>query len=533
MVLAASMACVLFAGCGGDGETDGPVSSLVSSPTEVSAERVGATSVKIVWTDNSDNEIEFAVWARAAADATDRRLAGTVGPDITEFTVADGLTEGESYFFGVQGKGSKEEFDSRIVYTSGPVNLTPTDELPSVSIIGEPTATTACIAVSYNLAGNASGDRYGLCRSAEGTPTIADEVQYGPGLSSGGETIMQVVPNALLDYDKTYKIRAFITSPLGTYYSAEKSAKLLTAPEAITMQWTRLENNSLPSDIELYETDSPLDGRKFHAWYAVTDVKGNVEMRVDVVSPAAYLDDQFDDDCYVLVNAGYMYNGRHTGLAVVDGVTSPGTVYDVLTTGSDTGTRYPVTRGVMGVDAAGVPDVCWTGSTSSPNVAYYYDRPLPTVVGEAKYKTVSSDNPVSAMSWTPLNAVSAGPVLLFDGKIPFDFTLTSKGAGFLLTNYEVIPNDIFGNSDVIPDRTAVGYLADGRVVLFVCDGRIADGPQGADMLELARIMKGLGCVEALNLDGGGSTGIVVGGRFLNDQKHGKRAIASTIGFYKK
>lgn len=530
----ASMACVVFAGCGENGGTDGPVSAMVIAPSDITTERTGAASIKVLWTDDSDNETGFSVWVRDAADATDRRMAGTVASGVTEYTVSEGLIEGESYFFGVQGKGSREEFDSRIVYTSSPVKLTPWGDLPAASIVGEPIATAACIALSYKIMNNAPGDRYGLCWSAEGVPTIADEVQYGPELPTSGEAVMQVIPNAMLDYGKSYKIRAFVTSPQGTYYSAEKSASLPEAPAAITMQWTRLSDSSLPSGIELYETESPLNGRKFHGWYAVADVKGDVEMRVNISSPAKNLDDQFADDCYVLINAGYMYNGKHTGVAVVDGTTSPGTVYDVLTTGSDTGTRYPITRGVMGVDAAGVPDVCWTGSTSSPNVAYYYDRPLPTVVGEAKYKTANSENPAPAVAWNPRNAVSAGPVLLYDGKIPFDFTLTSKGAGFLLTNYEVIPNDIFGSSGVRPDRTAVGYLADGRVVLFVCDGRISGGAQGADVLELARIMKGLGCVGALNLDGGGSTGIVVGGKFLNDQTtHPKRVIASTIGFYKK
>ncbi len=47
--------------------------------------------------------------------------------------------------------------------------------------------------------------------------------------------------------------------------------------------------------------------------------------------------------------------------------------------------------------------------------------------------------------------------------------------------------DIFG-ANVTPDRTAIGYREDGKVVIFICDGRItASG--GATLTELAQIMK--------------------------------------------
>ena len=41
------------------------------------------------------------------------------------------------------------------------------------------------------------------------------------------------------------------------------------------------------------------------------------------------------------------------------------------------------------------------------------------------------------------------------------------------------------------------------------DGRGAGGSQGVTLDELARLMKGVGCTEALNLDGGGSTALCV------------------------
>ncbi|MGM9616329.1 phosphodiester glycosidase family protein, partial [Butyricicoccus sp.] len=53
-------------------------------------------------------------------------------------------------------------------------------------------------------------------------------------------------------------------------------------------------------------------------------------------------------------------------------------------------------------------------------------------------------------------------------------------------------------------RVAVGIKADGNVVLFADDGRQAPTSVGMSMSELADVMIGLGCVSALNLDGGGS-----------------------------
>ena len=94
-----------------------------------------------------------------------------------------------------------------------------------------------------------------------------------------------------------------------------------------------------------------------------------------------------------------------------------------------------------------------------------------------------------------------------------------------------MPYDIFGTG-VSPDRTAIGYRQDGKVIIFICDGRIAES-QGASMVELAQILKGLGCVSAINLDGGGSTGMAVGNEHINDYQAENRPVVSTIGFFKK
>jgi exopolysaccharide biosynthesis protein len=74
-----------------------------------------------------------------------------------------------------------------------------------------------------------------------------------------------------------------------------------------------------------------------------------------------------------------------------------------------------------------------------------------------------------------------------------------------------IPNDDFCN-DRHP-RTAVGKMADGTILLVTVDGRTAQSA-GMSITELMKVMRWLGCEDAINLDGGGSTTM-----YVNEQPH--------------
>ncbi|HZG88167.1 phosphodiester glycosidase family protein [Paenibacillus sp.] len=54
-------------------------------------------------------------------------------------------------------------------------------------------------------------------------------------------------------------------------------------------------------------------------------------------------------------------------------------------------------------------------------------------------------------------------------------------------------------------RTAIGTKADGSIVLFEIDGRAPKFSEGVETEELAKILKDIGVVNAMNLDGGGSS----------------------------
>lgn len=86
-----------------------------------------------------------------------------------------------------------------------------------------------------------------------------------------------------------------------------------------------------------------------------------------------------------------------------------------------------------------------------------------------------------------------------------DVSMVIGGSALLVKDGEVQPN---GDSAVHP-RTAIGTKADGSVVMIEIDGRAPGFSEGVQLQELGQIMKNLGVVQALNLDGGGSSTVVV------------------------
>lgn len=82
-------------------------------------------------------------------------------------------------------------------------------------------------------------------------------------------------------------------------------------------------------------------------------------------------------------------------------------------------------------------------------------------------------------------------------------------------------------------RTMIGQKADGTIVLAVVDGRTISN-RGVKAQEQAEIMLELGCVNAINCDGGGSSEMIVDGWIKNNPSDGKeRAVPNGIIVYEK
>lgn len=82
-------------------------------------------------------------------------------------------------------------------------------------------------------------------------------------------------------------------------------------------------------------------------------------------------------------------------------------------------------------------------------------------------------------------------------------------------------------------RTLIGQKKDGVMVLVVTEGREYKNI-GLTGKESAQIMKELGCINAINADGGGSSMMIVDGKLVNEPSDGKeRAIGSALVVYEK
>ncbi|MDQ0994072.1 phosphodiester glycosidase family protein [Streptomyces sp. V3I7] len=119
--------------------------------------------------------------------------------------------------------------------------------------------------------------------------------------------------------------------------------------------------------------------------------------------------------------------------------------------------------------------------------------------------------------------VSAAPTLVTNGRNHID----AAAEGVL------DPKDLsFGYawSNVRQPRTMAGVDAAGRLILATVDGRQTDGSEGFTLEEAADFMRSIDAVDALNLDGGGSTAMAVGGVLVNHPSDatGERAVGGTI-----
>ncbi|MBQ7196510.1 MAG: phosphodiester glycosidase family protein [Synergistaceae bacterium] len=111
------------------------------------------------------------------------------------------------------------------------------------------------------------------------------------------------------------------------------------------------------------------------------------------------------------------------------------------------------------------------------------------------------------------NIIQAGPLLLDEG-----FAST-------------VPED-FNNSltAVRHPRSAVGLNASGEWIFIIVDGRNGMHASGATINELTDILRAQGVIYALNLDGGGSTEIIINGKIYNSPSDGReRKISYALG----
>ncbi len=151
---------------------------------------------------------------------------------------------------------------------------------------------------------------------------------------------------------------------------------------------------------------------------------------------------------------------------------------------------------------------------------YYQNAAIRLLPSGRPRFNIPDSNRLSEYQMPDSNVMTTGPMLIYRG--------------------EVVPQRtdlrfVYGRHN----RTAIGLKQDGTIVLVVVDGRHRRQSEGLSIPELTRVMKWLGCREAANLDGGGSSCMYVkgmgedgvvnhpsdNGRF---DSHGQRRVANAI-----
>lgn len=126
----------------------------------------------------------------------------------------------------------------------------------------------------------------------------------------------------------------------------------------------------------------------------------------------------------------------------------------------------------------------------------------------------------AAGAWTGAEqAVAAGPLILQDGQITSSAEWFAEGFSTAHHN------------DAAHPRTIVGFREDDRgrpeMFLVTVDGRQSDSV-GITTGEAAELMRDLGAVDAVMMDGGGSTTMAVDGLIVNDPSSSPRPVASSL-----
>lgn len=116
------------------------------------------------------------------------------------------------------------------------------------------------------------------------------------------------------------------------------------------------------------------------------------------------------------------------------------------------------------------------------------------------------------------------PSLPLRGAVGGGPRLVKAGRAFVPYDWEGFRPGVYA---VRASRTAVGVTPLGKLVFVTVEGRSRRDP-GMTLRELADLLVRLGARDAMNLDGGGSATMVVGGRVVNAAPGRERGVASAI-----
>lgn len=220
-----------------------------------------------------------------------------------------------------------------------------------------------------------------------------------------------------------------------------------------------------------------------------------------------------------VINAGFFFaeKGKYysASLAVRKGVLL---AHNINYASEDWKKYYYPTRAALVKNEDGSFTACWSYYNNNEAKTWLYPSPADNKWGTTPKAVPSSAYPEGAVELKADFAIGGGPVLVKNSEVVDSYVA-----------------ELFdGSTGIGPDarhpRTAVGYTPEGKIVFAVCEGRqMTEGVAGLTTGEMAQLMVSLGCSEAINLDGGGSSCMLIGGEETIKVSDGhQRSVASTL-----
>ena len=299
---------------------------------------------------------------------------------------------------------------------------------------------------------------------------------------------------------------------------------------AQSMEWTDVSESygKLPASVKLFKTTTPIDGKPNVAFYLVADLKDeHLVFTADTTMNRRLTPDQFyekNDQPLVVVNTTFFSFATNQNLNAVikNGRLLSYNVHSLPGRGKDTLTYRHTLGSAIGITKNRTADVAWLFTDSSKKRAYALQQPVKPTRDSVTYfdnkkSVIKKFNPVvSLKKWKVETAVGGGPVLLQKNQIAISNNEESKFAGKAI-------------DDKHP-RTAMGYTHDHKLVILVIEGRAPGIAEGASLKHMAAMLKDIGCAEALNLDGGGSSTMIVNGKntIKPSDKTGQRPVPAVF-----
>ncbi|MDB5108940.1 MAG: phosphodiester glycosidase family protein [Mucilaginibacter sp.] len=282
--------------------------------------------------------------------------------------------------------------------------------------------------------------------------------------------------------------------------------------------------NGFPTGIEVYQKTTPTNGKATKAYCIVFDPKSSVlefkPILPDNNKKVSTLYVEEPGTKYACINGGFFGTNASYSLVIYNNTILAPNIKSLSRNYNSISTTYYPTRGAFGISASGSPEVAWVYNVGTGNgIVYSYSVPAANELNKAPASQPTSANPAGAKIWDVMNAIGGSPVLIKDNEI----NISDK--------QELIEID----NATSRARSAIGITATGKVILLAIEGNNADGGTGLNLAELAALMKDMGCTAALNLDGGGSTSLMINGQqtVKPSDAAGERPVMSAIIIKKK